>query len=454
MRSLSAGVAAGGRRGRALGLSAACLAALTAALLGCEDLPRSATPEVPLWVHHPGGTLSVFLRRELTSPSRKVGEPYERGRPAIDATHRRVFVGSADGGLYALSAVRGATLWRFETAGAVQSEPLYEPREDAVYFGSNDGSLYKLRASDGRLEWRFFTRAEITRQPVLHRGVLYATNANDTLLAIDPARGAMLWYRHRTPAFGMEISGYAGPAAHEDLVYAAFSDGVVMAYDARDGAEKWRPVDLNADVEQLRPGGELRYLDVDTTPVVARIGGKDRVFVASYEGGVHALDARTGMRVWGNDGVTGVTELVWWQAPARPGAWPEGGLGNEGAVASSQEGGGAGDERGAGIHRMLVASSGLSGLWGLDPEDGSALWHRDLPAGGITAAAAVSRALLIGTTRYGVFLVSPLDGGIIDGLHSGGSFAGAPAGYGTRAFILSNEGVLFGLHAQPPTPSG
>ena len=249
-------------------------------------------------------------------------------------------------------------------------------------------------------------------------------------------------------AWGDSDAGPTGQLVLEPFFYPP--DGAVLA-EGESMAGEWL---LNADVEQLRPGGELRYLDVDTTPVVARIGGKDRVFVASYEGGVHALDARTGMRVWGNDGVTGVTELVWWQAPARPGAWPEGGLGNEGAVASSQEGGGAGDERGAGIHRMLVASSGLSGLWGLDPEDGSALWHRDLPAGGITAAAAVSRALLIGTTRYGVFLVSPLDGGIIDGLHSGGSFAGAPAGYGTRAFILSNEGVLFGLHAQPPTPSG
>ncbi|MBW2529494.1 MAG: PQQ-binding-like beta-propeller repeat protein [Deltaproteobacteria bacterium] len=383
--------------------------------------------------------MSVFLRREITVAARKVDEPYERGRPEIDAPHRRVFVGSSDHGLYALNAVNGATLWRFETAGAVQSEPLYDSQRDVVYFGSNDGALYCVRAADGQLEWRFATNAEVTRRPVLHRGTLFATNANDTLLAIDPDTGVMRWYRHRTPAFGMEISGYAGPAVHGDTVYTAFSDGVVMAYRVSDGSQRWLPVDLTSEAEQTRAGEELRYMDVDTTPIVAAVGEETLVFVASYEGGVVALDAGTGVKVWGNEGATGVTELTLWEGPARP---------HRATAAPGPAGPGA-----AGRHRVLVASSGLSGLWGIEPKDGRELWRRDLPAGGISAAEPVAGAVMVGTTRYGVFLISPLDGGVLDGLHSGGSFAASPGAYGTRAYILSNEGQLLGLKVQPPTPS-
>ncbi|MBI4703805.1 MAG: PQQ-binding-like beta-propeller repeat protein [Deltaproteobacteria bacterium] len=426
-------------------LGAVLALALVALGAGCEGLTLGASPELPLWVHHPGGALQVAFRRELTARSRRVGEAYERGRPEVDPSHRRVFVGSSDHGLYALRAADGAVLWRFETAGAVQSEPLYDPGEDAVYFGSNDGALYRLRASDGALGWRFATNAEVTRRPVLHRvqagpragrRVLLATNANDTLLCIEPASGEMLWFRHRTPAFGMEISGYAGPAVLGDTVFAAFSDGAVMAYGAGDGSERWRaPVDLTGEAEQARAGEELRYLDVDTTPVVATLGAGDLVFVASYEGGVFALDAGTGTRVWVSDQATGVTELVLWEQPAPP---------------APREPRGAAGAPPARARRVLVASSGLTGLWAFDPEDGSELWRRDVPAGGVSAAVPWAGALLVGSTRYGAFLLSPLDGGMIDGLHSGGSFAATPAAHGTRAFVLSSEGVLFGLHLQPP----
>jgi outer membrane protein assembly factor BamB len=325
-----------------------------------------------------------------------------------------------------------------------------------------------VRASDGLLLWRFDTAAEVTRRPVVYRGTLFATNANDTLLAIDPGTGKMKWFRHRTPAFGMEMSGYAGPAVHGDRVYAAFSDGVVMSYDVRDGAQRWYPVDLTAQVEQARTGEELRYLDVDTTPVITKSSKDWVVVVASYEGGVFALDADTGMQVWVNEGATGVTEIALWEWAASPKPTVERGAdradrdagtsspSSSATVAATTPDAGPRQPRASvptdeGMHRVLICSSGLSGLWGINPDDGKELWHRDVPSGGITAAAPIQGAALVGTTRYGMFLVSPLDGGVIDGVHSGGAFAATPAAHGSRAFVLSNEGVLFGVHVEPPS---
>ena len=361
--------------------------AIVATALGgaaCETLQSGANPALPLWVHRPNGAMNVVVRRKVTISERVTGEDYEHGSAEIDPVRRRVFVGSADNGLYALRADDGRSLWRFETLGPVQTEPLYDAVEDVVYFGSNDGALYKVRAQDGKLLWRFATNAEVARRPVLKNNILYVMNANDTLVALDPATGKMRWQQHRTPAFGMEVAGYAGPALGRDKVYAAFSDGVVLAYDLEDGSEQWAPVDLAAEVEQAQ-GGELpRYLDVDATPIVAKITSGEVVFVGSYSGGVFALDAEDGARAWVNDKVAGVTELTLWRQPAHR---PRGGSGP--MVPERQ---------------VLVASSGLTGLWGLDPNDGRTLWRRNLPEGGISTPIPIAGALLVTSTRYGIFL--------------------------------------------------
>jgi outer membrane protein assembly factor BamB len=420
-----------GRRA-ALGLAAALAAS---GALGCDALRGSATPESPSWLHHPGGALAISFRRDVTAATRKgpVMEEYERGRPELDLAHRRVFVGSSDHGLYALRADDASVLWRFETMGAVQCEPLYDPAENTLYFGSNDGALYKVRADDGKLLYRFATNGEVARRPVLKGGVLYVMNANDTLLAIDAKSGKPIWTQHRTPAFGMEIGGYAGPTVVGDRVFAAYSDGVVDVYSTKDGSELWPGgVDLAAEAEQTASGDAPKYLDVDTTPVVDTISSGEVVFVASYVGGVFALDTDNGARAWLNEKATGVTELALWTQPAHR------------ASAGGPE---------IPARKILLASSGLTGLWGIDPNEGRTLWHRNLPEGGMTAPVPVAGAVLVGTTRYGMFLFSPVDGALIDGIQTGSGFAMAPAASGVRAFVMSNGGAFLGLMVQPP-PKG
>jgi outer membrane protein assembly factor BamB len=405
---------------------ALALAGLTS---GCETRQSGANPAVPLWVHRPNGAMNVVLRRRVTVAERINGEDYEHGRAEIDAAHRRVFVGSSVGGLYAIRADDAHSIWRFETLAAVQTEPLYDPGEDVVYFGSNDGALYKVAAFDGKLLWRFSTNAEISRRPVLKNGLLYVVNANDTIVAIEAATGNMRWSQHRRPAFGMEIAGYAGPLVTDERVYVAFSDGRVAAYDPHDGSDRWPLVDLSAEAEHAQ-GDVPRYLNVDTTPIADTTAAGNVVFVASYAGGVFALDAANGGRVWVNDRATGVTQLVLWEEPAHA---PRDGVGP--AVPA---------------RKLLLASSGTTGLWALSVDDGREVWRRSLPDGGVSAPVPIAGAVMVTTTRYGVFLFSPLDGGVIDGLDLSNGVTMIPAVYGRRAFVMSNAGVLLGIHVDPP----
>jgi outer membrane protein assembly factor BamB len=403
---------------------------LALALLGssCDGGRGGAAPEVPTWKNRGGWVLGVDYSKNLVASARRSGEPYERGQPEIDPAGLRVFVGSSDRGLYALDARSGEQLWRFETLGYVQGAPLYDPQEDVVYFGSNDGALYKVRASSGELLWRLMTNAEVARRPVLAGDVLYAANANDTLIAVNRASGEVLWAQHRTPALGMEVAGYSGPALAGGRIYMGFSDGTATCFDAATGDELWQPVDLAAEAEQTL--GDLpTYLDVDTTPIPTRIAAGDVVLFGSYEGGVYALEAESGLQIWSNTGVLGVSDFELWEQPSvvRP----------EGRTEA---------------RRLLLVASGTTGLWALDPENGREVWRRDLPVGGVTRPVPVAGAILINATQMGVYLLSPLDGSLIDGLHFADGAFTSPAAHGKRAYVLSNNGSFLALSVEPPRP--
>jgi outer membrane protein assembly factor BamB len=403
------------------------LLVLGAGLAACESVGAGAHPEVPLWVHRPSYSMEIVYQRHVVAETRRTGERYERGQPAIDATHRRLFVGSSDRGLYALRAEDGDVLWRFETVGAVQSEPLYDAVDDAVYFGSNDGALYKVRAADGGLLWRFMSNAEVARRPVKVDDVLYFVNANDTVLALNAKTGERLWSQHRSPALGMEIAGHSGVLIDGGAAFVAFSAGTVAAFDAASGVERWEPVDLSLEAEQLLDTIP-KYLDVDSTPVAAHIDGSAAIVVGSYEAGVYALERDSGTQIWANNAALTVTDVMLWSEPEH--------TARDGVRHPARE--------------LLLVSTGTTGMWALDVQTGAEVWRRDLPQGGTQRPVPVSGAVLVATTEQGLFLVSPRDGGVIDGLDTGEGFSMPPAAVGERAFILSNDGDLLALSIPSP----
>jgi outer membrane protein assembly factor BamB len=393
----------------------------------CSALRAGSDPELPLWMHRGSGSIEVTFKRSLVAESRRVGEPYERGQVEIDPAQGRIFVGSSDQGLYALRADDGQKLWRFETLGFVQCAPLYDAGEDVLYFGSNDGALYKVNAKNGQLLWRFMTNAEVSRRPVLDSGTLFLSNANDTVMAIEPATGKLLWHQHRTPAAGMEVAGHSGVAVFHGKVYAGFSDGTIAAYDTKTGAERWQPVDLAAEAEQSL--GQLpEQLDVDSTPIPDTLPSGAVVYASNYAAGVYALDAETGSQVWSNPGVFGVFDISLFDQPAH-----------------TRRDGREEPER-----RVLLAASGTTGLWGLDPQTGAELWRRSLPATAVSHPVVVSGALLVSASRLGIFLINPLGGELIDGIHLADGSNMTPAAYGSRAYVMTNGGQLLGLHVASP----
>ena len=96
---------------------------------------------------------------------------YVTASPAL-GSDGTVYTGSFDRSLYALDPATGAVRWSFPTADHIYSSPALAAGPDgateAVYIGSADGSVYAVGA-DGTQLWRYDTGEPVRSSPVLGR---------------------------------------------------------------------------------------------------------------------------------------------------------------------------------------------------------------------------------------------------------------------------------------------
>lgn len=114
---------------------------------------------------------------------------------------------SAAGDLRLLNTITGSTELSTKIAGGAVTDMLVDP--DTIYIPSADQSIYAFALTDGVRYWRKRTSAPITVQPVLDKGVMYATTADDGLVAIDSISGDTLWNNN-------DIGGWVVSIADDD----------------------------------------------------------------------------------------------------------------------------------------------------------------------------------------------------------------------------------------------
>jgi outer membrane protein assembly factor BamB/3',5'-cyclic AMP phosphodiesterase CpdA len=171
------------------------------------------------------------------------------GRPGVDAAARTLFVPSADRHLYALEAVTGRTIWRFDAGAPVLSAPTV--------------------ARAGHDEYVVFS-------------------AGRQLLAVHAATGQLAW-----SVTGRGFS--AGQAACDGLrVYTSAADGYARAHDVFTGRQAWSCAMVSGDPHRV-----ALYSGWDTTAVL----GAEAVVVATVSGSL-ALEAATGAVRWRFPGST------------------------------------------------------------------------------------------------------------------------------------------------------
>jgi outer membrane protein assembly factor BamB len=190
----------------------------------------------------------------------------------------RVYVGDAEGNVYCLRNLDGATLWTFRAGGAVKGAVAYD--RGRVFFGAYDGRLYALRASDGKLLWR----AQSNRDWFGRHGTFYSTpSVAYSRIYLGSTDGHVYSYGERSGklrwAYDTRGYVYGSPAVWRGRVFVGSYDHTFYALDAATGALLWK---YHADGP------------ISGSPTVV----DGIVYFATVVHRTYGLDARTGKQVW------------------------------------------------------------------------------------------------------------------------------------------------------------
>lgn len=276
-------------------------------------------------------------------------------QPTVFAGH--LFVGSEDGAVYSLSALRGCTDWTFKALATVRTAPVVDPVARLVFFGDVNGNVYAVQAETGQLIWRRradpHPAAKITGAPILIADRLYVPVSSSEegwadnprypcctfrggVTAFEARTGRALWETHTIPEAphrtgvnraGVPTWGPSGGAVWSpptvDLKRHAIYVGTgnsysgppspytdaVVAFDMRTGRMLWSQQLIGGDLwnggcvvketANCPPDSGPDY-DFGSPPILRSLGNGRRLLVIGQKSGViHALDPdRQGKIVW------------------------------------------------------------------------------------------------------------------------------------------------------------
>lgn len=363
-----------------------------AGLLGaCTTVPVYGNPVTAAPVQPPHHFFSVHWWKQLVSPTLLEYAPRELAQPAYDAKNERVVTLTRDGFVRSFD-LQGREVWRYEVgnrfyAGATVNDGI-------VYVPGTDGVLYALDAKAGELKWKYAAGEALATSPVVAGGLVLVASQSDTLFAVKRATGELDWLYRRDPPAGFTIHRASAPAVRGQTAWVGFSDGTLVSLDLTDGGVRWE--------KSLGPGGAQQFVDVDTTPVLDESGN---VYVASYAGGLYALEAETGDVVW-NSVAQGITSLL--------------------------------------MHGNVLVATGDDRLDAYLGDNGKLLWSQPLQERAGMEPVLVKGMLLVPAQRSLLF-VDPRTGQSRLAWNPGEGISAPPRVVGGRVYVLSNNGYLYSL---------
>ena len=215
------------------------------------------------------------------SPAQTIPDAWDLWTSSPAVVNGKVYFGSGDGNIYAVTADTGIELWKVQTKDVVHASPAVF--NNTVYIGSWDSTLYALNAETGDEKWAFQAGQDNTihnqvgfqSSPAVADGVVYVGCRDGHVYALDAANGRKKWDYNTNKSW---VNGT--PAVRDGVVYVGTSDSSrFMALDAKNGRLRWNFPAKSYMFSSAALAGDLAY-------------------VGDHNGKLYAVDVKTGKLAW------------------------------------------------------------------------------------------------------------------------------------------------------------
>lgn len=353
-----------------------------------------------------GGTLEKVWSADIGDGSRSnlplTAQPVVVGKS--------VFTLDTDATLSAFNAETGERRWSTDVRDLEEKDPVISggiaASDGMIYVTAGYDEILCVEGTKGEIKWRAKLPSPSRAAPTVTGGRVFVTTMSNSILALNPADGAVQW-EFSGLAASTGLIGAASPAADTDLVVPAFSSGEVYALRAGNGSVAWSD---NLAGGTLRLGGLTALSDIRGLPVI----DDNVVYAISFGGKVAAIDLNTGARRWQKDISGSKTPWV------------------------------------AGNRVFLISSEGQ--IVGLNKEDGAVLWVSQLArfkdkedkTGPIfwTGPILAGGRLLAFSTDGRIAEIKPENGTLVREWRNGEGMRISPVIAGGTLYVLSEDGDL------------
>ncbi|MFT5720304.1 MAG: outer membrane protein assembly factor BamB [Motiliproteus sp.] len=328
-----------------------------------------------------------------------LGAKYQQLTPQVLAS--RIFAVDHQGSVYALERSTGELVWHQQLGLPVSGG--VGVGSGRVVITSFDGQVVALSALDGAEVWRGQLTSEAVAPAQLASGLALIQTIDGRLSALDAQTGELRWsYSAQEPV--LTLRGTSTPLLVDDVVYAGFSSGKVVAFALKTGEVIWE-----SRVASSQGRTELeRMVDVDGSMTYAN----GWLYAGSYQGRVSAIGVADGRSIW-NEPLSSYRSLV----------------------QNAQ---------------LLFAVNNEGAVIAFDKQTGSEQWKQPaLYYRQLSSPAVVGGVLAVGDYQGYIHLIDPVDGYFV-GRYSAGSspIVAAPLSEDGVLYTLSDNGRLSALVLQ------
>lgn len=219
----------------------------------------------------------------------------------LNADSGRLYMVDVFGLVVALDADTGGLIWqttippfeqrndrRRKRAAFVSAGPGFG--DGRLFLGSTQGEVIALSDQDGSLLWRVFLGSEVLAPPRADdSGLVFVQTSDGKLVALNAQQGEQVWI-HRNQVPRLSLRGTAAPAIVGDHVLMGLANGKISLFEAVQGELVWeRRVAVPEGSSELD-----RIIDIDHTPLIS----SGVTYAAAYQSGVRAFSLRDGEILW------------------------------------------------------------------------------------------------------------------------------------------------------------